>query len=110
MVWRETISTTATLGFRIEGIRKGSETSKDFKTVRSQEKVKEAFSAFVGGYPNAIRQYLDRLYSLRNSLKKSRFFATHEVSLKGCKEVDNKIKLFLIACVSGYWKLTALCT
>ncbi|OXA59016.1 Inositol-trisphosphate 3-kinase B [Folsomia candida] len=80
MVWRETISTTATMGFRIEGIRKSDGTSsKDFKTVRSPDKVKEAFSSFVDGYASVIQDYLDRLYALRNALKQSQFFSTHEV-------------------------------
>jgi len=80
MVWRETISTTATLGFRIEGIRKTDGTSsKDFKTVRSEDKVKEAFTSFFDGYLSNVQKYLDRLKTLKTALVKSNFFATHEV-------------------------------
>ncbi|KAF0286962.1 Inositol-trisphosphate 3-kinase B [Amphibalanus amphitrite] len=55
MVWRETISSTATLGFRIEGIRKSEGfSSKDFKTTRSRQQVKEAVTMFTEGYPDAV--------------------------------------------------------
>ena len=47
MVWRETISSTATLGFRLEGIKKSDGTSsKDFKTTKTKEQVAEAFKNF----------------------------------------------------------------
>ena len=55
MVWRETISSTANLGFRIEGIRKSEGfSSKDFKTTRTRQQVKEAVTMFTDGYPNAV--------------------------------------------------------
>ena len=54
MVWRETISSTATLGFRIEGVKKSDGTSsKDFKTTRTQEQVLQSLVAFVSGYDHA---------------------------------------------------------
>ena len=47
MVWRETISSTATLGFRLEGVKKSDGTSsKDFKTTKTKEQVAEAFKNF----------------------------------------------------------------
>lgn len=55
MVWRETISSTATLGFRIEGIKKADGTSsKDFKTTKSRDQITEAFRDYTLGFPHAI--------------------------------------------------------
>lgn len=55
MVWRETISSTATLGFRIEGIRSADgNSSKDFKTTKTKEQVIAAFQKFTDGFPHAI--------------------------------------------------------
>jgi len=55
MVWRETISSTATLGFRIEGIKKGDGTSsKDFKTTKSHEQILDAFKDFTNGFQHAV--------------------------------------------------------
>lgn len=55
MVWRETISSTATLGFRIEGIRKGDGTSsKDFKTTKTREQIMKSFADFIDGFPHAL--------------------------------------------------------
>ena len=54
MVWRETISSTATLGFRIEGVKKSDgSSSKEFKTTRSQEQVLKALASFMDGYKHA---------------------------------------------------------
>lgn len=50
MVWRETISSTATLGFRIEGVKKNDGTSsKEFKTTKTREQILESFRNFVSG-------------------------------------------------------------
>ena len=55
MVWRETISSTALLGFRIEGIKKSDgKSSKDFKTTRTTQQITEAFKDFTVGFPHAI--------------------------------------------------------
>nr|CAD7453789.1 unnamed protein product [Timema tahoe] len=54
MVWRETISSTATLGFRIEGIKKSDgKSSKDFKTTKNKEQVMAAFRDFIDGFSHA---------------------------------------------------------
>lgn len=55
MVWRETISSTANLGFRIEGIRKQDGTSsKDFKTVGSADQILEVLKEFTQQHPKAL--------------------------------------------------------
>lgn len=80
MVWRETISSTATLGFRIEGIRKSDGTSsKDFKTVKSREQVMKEFIEFTENFPHAVPKYIQRLTSIKATLETSPFFQTHEV-------------------------------
>ncbi|XP_014239637.2 inositol-trisphosphate 3-kinase B isoform X2 [Cimex lectularius] len=80
MVWRETISSTATLGFRIEGIKKSDgKSSKDFKTTRTQSQIKEAFRDFCEGFPHAIPKYIQRLKAIKATLEVSTFFQTHEM-------------------------------
>ncbi|XP_060816609.1 inositol-trisphosphate 3-kinase B isoform X3 [Bombus pascuorum] len=80
MVWRETISSTATLGFRVEGIKLAhGGSSKDFKTTRTREQVTEALRRFVEGYQHAVPKYIQRLKAIRTTLKASPFFASHEV-------------------------------
>ncbi|KAM7349511.1 inositol 1,4,5-triphosphate kinase 2 isoform 1-T5 [Cochliomyia hominivorax] len=80
MVWRETISSTATLGFRIEGIKKSDGTSsKDFKTTKSREQIKSAFREFINGFPHALSRYIQRLRAIRATLECSDFFRSHEV-------------------------------
>ncbi|XP_033254581.1 uncharacterized protein LOC108155578 isoform X2 [Drosophila miranda] len=80
MVWRETISSTATLGFRIEGIKKSDGTSsKDFKTTKSREQIKLAFMEFLSGHAQILPRYIQRLRAIRATLAVSEFFQTHEV-------------------------------
>lgn len=80
MVWRETISSTSTLGFRIEGIKKSDGTSsKDFKTTKSREQIGEAFREFAEGFPHALPKYIQRLKAIRATLGFSEFFKRHEV-------------------------------
>lgn len=80
MVWRETISSTSTLGFRIEGIKKSDGTSsKDFKTTKSREQICDAFREFAEGFPHALPKYIQRLKAIRATLGFSEFFKRHEV-------------------------------
>ncbi|KAK7151018.1 hypothetical protein R3I93_012077 [Phoxinus phoxinus] len=80
MQWRETISSTATLGFRIEGIKNEDGTvNRDFKKTKTREQVTEAFQDFVKGNENILHSYLNRLNEIRDTLEVSSFFKTHEV-------------------------------
>uniref|UniRef100_A0A8C5E8Z5 Kinase n=1 Tax=Gouania willdenowi TaxID=441366 RepID=A0A8C5E8Z5_GOUWI len=80
MQWRETLSSTTTLGFRIEGFRKANgECITNFKRTKSRDQVKEALSDFVESNTHIMWSYLTRLKQLRQVLEKSDFFRTHEV-------------------------------
>ena len=59
MVWRETISSTATLGFRIEGVKNSDgSSSKDFKTTKTKEQVLKVFQNFLASSPStAVRNH-----------------------------------------------------
>ncbi|XP_011359135.1 inositol-trisphosphate 3-kinase B [Pteropus vampyrus] len=80
MQWRETISSTATLGFRIEGIKKeDGSVNRDFKKTRTREQVTEAFREFTKGNRSILIAYRDRLKDIRATLEISPFFKCHEV-------------------------------
>lgn len=80
MIWRETISSTATLGFRIDGVKKADGTSsKDFKTTKTRQQIVEAFTDFTKDFANAAARYLERLKNIRATLTESDFFKTHEL-------------------------------
>ncbi|XP_066474784.1 inositol-trisphosphate 3-kinase B [Tiliqua scincoides] len=80
MQWRETISSTATLGFRIEGIKKEDGTvNRDFKKTKTKEQVMEAFREFTKENRSILTSYLNRLKGIHDTLQMSPFFMSHEV-------------------------------
>nr|ACN11262.1 Inositol-trisphosphate 3-kinase A [Salmo salar] len=80
MQWRETLSSTHTLGFRIEGIKKADGTCHtDFKKTRSKEDVSQVFRDFSGGNTNIVNSFLSKLANIQQALKSSEFFKRHEV-------------------------------
>uniref|UniRef100_A0A8D0BMS6 Kinase n=1 Tax=Salvator merianae TaxID=96440 RepID=A0A8D0BMS6_SALMN len=80
MQWRETISSSANLGFRIEGIKKADGTcNTNFKTTKTQEQVLQVFTEFIKGDAAILKKYLRRLYEIRDILESSDFFKRHEV-------------------------------
>ncbi|XP_032363844.1 inositol-trisphosphate 3-kinase Cb [Etheostoma spectabile] len=80
MQWRETLSSTATLGFRIEGIKKSDGTcNTNFKKTKHREQVMQALKDFVAGNTKILKLYLQQLEELRSVLEQSHFFRTHEV-------------------------------
>ncbi|XP_041827798.1 inositol-trisphosphate 3-kinase A [Melanotaenia boesemani] len=108
MQWRETMSSTNTLGFRIEGIKKHDGTCRtDFKKTRSKQDVIKVFKDFVGGDVNITMSYLNRLAEIRQALKTSYFFQRHEVigsSLLFIHDDTGKAEIWII----DFGKTTAL--
>ncbi|XP_032084029.1 inositol-trisphosphate 3-kinase C [Thamnophis elegans] len=80
MQWRESLSSTSSLGFRIEGIKRASGTcSTSFKRTRKPEQVVEAFWDFLDKDKRLLSSYLDQLQEVRAALDQSKFFEAHEV-------------------------------
>ncbi|XP_011609795.1 inositol-trisphosphate 3-kinase C isoform X1 [Takifugu rubripes] len=80
MQWRETLSSTTSLGFRIEGFRKANEECyTNFKRTKSRAQVTEALDNFVESNQHVMWGYLIRLKQLRQALETSDFFRRHEV-------------------------------
>ncbi|XP_004874282.1 inositol-trisphosphate 3-kinase C [Heterocephalus glaber] len=80
MQWRETMSSTSTLGFRIEGIKKADGTcNTNFKKTQALEQVTKVLEDFMDGDHRILRKYVTRLEDLRDTLENSPFFETHEV-------------------------------
>ncbi|XP_050387957.1 uncharacterized protein LOC126804765 [Argentina anserina] len=79
MVWRETISSTSSLGFRIEGMRfEDGSIDKGFKTMKNEQQIEQAIARYAR-LDRIKLKYLKRLHDLREALMKSKFFSTHEV-------------------------------
>ncbi|TWW77169.1 inositol-trisphosphate 3-kinase Cb [Takifugu flavidus] len=100
MQWRETLSSTATLGFRIEGIKKADGTcNTNFKKTKNREQVMQALEDFVGGNTQILKLYLQRLEEIRLVLEQSQFFRTHEVvgsSLLFVHDASGKARVWMI--------------
>ncbi|XP_013410106.1 inositol-trisphosphate 3-kinase A isoform X1 [Lingula anatina] len=80
MIWRETVSSTANQGFRIEGIKKADgSSSRDFKTTRTREQILDCFISYTDNNKNIILKYMRRLKAIRATLEASPFFARHEL-------------------------------
>ncbi|XP_056672001.1 inositol-trisphosphate 3-kinase B [Monodelphis domestica] len=102
MQWRETISSTATLGFRIEGIKKeDGSVNRDFKKTKTKEQVTEAFREFTKGNRNILICYRDRLKDIRATLEISPFFKCHEVGRVPFQSFIKKDKTTSVPSVNG---------
>lgn len=101
MQWRETLSSTARLGFRIEGIKMASERpmKDEFKTLRESEDILKMFRRFTGRNPILKEKFLQRLKFVRTLLEKSVFFQHHEVigsSLLFVYDSTNSVSVHMI--------------
>ncbi|XP_030070249.1 inositol-trisphosphate 3-kinase A [Microcaecilia unicolor] len=100
MQWRETISSTATLGFRIEGIKKADGScNTNFKRTKTRQQVLKVFLEFIEGNQNILDKYLNRLQELRGIVESSEFFRRHEVigsSLLFVHDKSGRAQIWLI--------------
>ncbi|KAL7675194.1 hypothetical protein ACOME3_001458 [Neoechinorhynchus agilis] len=80
--WRDNVSSTSTLGFRIQAIRKWYEDTKDqYQKLKNREDIKNEIEYFVGSSTKVAAKFVKRLRSLKCTLLLSRYFRRHEVSL-----------------------------
>ncbi|XP_056383024.1 inositol-trisphosphate 3-kinase B-like [Hyla sarda] len=80
MQWRESVSSTASLGFRIEGVTvEAGPVKKNFKKMKSRDNIMDTFVVFTKGRKDILAAYLERLENMQAALQKSEFFRTHEV-------------------------------
>ena len=80
MQFRENLSSSAELGFRIEGFKvHGEEPTKDLKMLKSKEEVCKTMRQFLNGSEKVRLRLIERLQKLRTILEKSPFFSQHEV-------------------------------
>ncbi|TNN40150.1 Inositol-trisphosphate 3-kinase B [Liparis tanakae] len=78
--WRDSNSSTATLGFRIEGVMmEDGSVQRDFRKIRTPAQVTEAFLFSTRRQLDILNAYHSRLLALRDALQNSLFFRTHEV-------------------------------
>ncbi|XP_028840774.1 inositol-trisphosphate 3-kinase C [Denticeps clupeoides] len=100
MQWRETLSSTATLGFRIEGVKNANGTcNTNFKKTKGKAQVTEALQDFVDKNVPVLRCYQQRLTELRSVLENSNFFRGHEVvgsSLLFIHDQTGKVGVWMI--------------
>ncbi|KAK3593427.1 hypothetical protein CHS0354_020186 [Potamilus streckersoni] len=80
MQWRDEMSSSVELGFRIEGIMKSNEESeKNFKTTKSRESIIRKLQNFIDYDETVMKMYLSRLKALRLTQETSPFFKSHEI-------------------------------
>lgn len=80
MQFRENLSSSSTLGFRIEGFKTGDqEPMNDLKLIKTREQVIDVMRKFLGNRQVIHNQVTDRLLSLRMKMESSEFLRSHEV-------------------------------
>ncbi|XP_074594138.1 inositol-trisphosphate 3-kinase-like protein isoform X1 [Brevipalpus obovatus] len=99
MIFREKMSSSSTLGFRIEAFKTDLQTkAKDLFLVKSRDQVKEVLNKFLPSKLEHIKKIIDRLHRLRASLQSSPFFANHEV-------VGSSLLIVYDECKVGVWMI-----
>merc|ERR1719312_2297947 len=76
--WRDRVSSSRQLGFRIEATTMKGKSTKDFKSVRTEDQVEKILTQFCGK-ENTVSMYLHRLKLIQSLCSSSPFFKTHEI-------------------------------
>ena len=86
MTARENLSSSAELGFRIDGLTGGVVSSEELKTVKCDAEIRKVFRAYLahvapeaGARRGVLKQIVRRLESLETALSTSTFFKRHEM-------------------------------
>lgn len=100
MQFRERGSSSASLGFRIEAIRRSGEPpNTDFKTVHTKEEVSSTILHFIGAQQSVCKQFLRRLQEIRKKFEESEYFKHHEIvgsSLLFIYDCDKRANIWMI--------------
>ncbi|BFZ07771.1 hypothetical protein BsWGS_10810 [Bradybaena similaris] len=100
MQWRDEMSTSVELGFRVEGIKKSNgNSSKDFKKTKSRESVVDIMKSFIGDNETIVAKYIRRLKELMATQEASEFFMSHEVigsSLLFVHDMEENVGVWMI--------------
>jgi len=78
LAWRDTKSSSATLGLRIEGTTINGKSSRDYKATCTRDQVSKVLCNFIGHRRNRD-MYLDRLKLIQDRCIGSPFFSSHEL-------------------------------
>ncbi|XP_018798292.1 PREDICTED: inositol-trisphosphate 3-kinase A [Bactrocera latifrons] len=80
MLFRESMSSSQSKGFRIEALRlRGRPPVKDLKTVRNSDQITQTIEQFLGAKRSVTKELIKRLKHMRMVMEKSTFFQRHEV-------------------------------
>ena len=100
MMFRENMSSSQDLGFRIDALKKrGSDPVREnLHRIRTDEEIVKTMSYFVDGRKSVTKEILKRLKQMRSLIEKSEFFQTHEIVGSSVFLVfdDNKVGVWLI--------------
>jgi len=78
LAWRDTKSSSATLGLRIEGTTINGKSSRDYKATCTRDQVSKVLRTFIGHRRNRD-MFLDRLKLIQDRCISSPFFSSHEL-------------------------------
>ncbi|XP_064553754.1 inositol-trisphosphate 3-kinase homolog isoform X2 [Drosophila montana] len=80
MLFRESLSSSHSKGFRIEALRlRGRSPLKDLKTCRSSEQISQTIEQFLAARRSVQKELLKRLKHMRLVIEQSAFFSRHEI-------------------------------